>query len=393
MPEAPTSPSEPSAPEPAAAYAQQPPQPVPGPLVYQWGPGPGYYYQVPGLGQEPMPGWAGKAIGAFVVGVLGIFPLGLILGIQAVVEVGRTRQRGKGLAIAAVVLSSFWTVVAGGLALLLIAYPGALVQPNVDDPSSNSAAAPPGAGLPVDQLALGTCFDVPNGTGGSTYLVNVVPCSGQHDRQLFARDVMSGPYPGLEADKLQSKLDCDRLAYADLVDPMGLEGQNAAIWSYYPEESQWTGGGTPEIWCTIAGYGGGIPLTGDLESAKSHFTALQLAFLDLVRPTAVLRAEVNTINPADWAQGRAIAAQLAAADQAETQLVTGPSATRTVFTGQFQQQAALQLAQDDRVEATDAQVLARSASAQDWTAAFRPLQDDGVPSDLLTIRVNIGLGD
>lgn len=360
--------------------------------MYPWGTGSGYY-QAPGMAPEPLSGWSGMAIAAFVLGVLGVFPLGMIFGVIALAGIGRARKRGKGLAIAGVVLSSVWTVAVGGLVLLMIVFVSTPVVSGSSGPSSSSAVAPPGASLPVDELPLGTCFDVPNGTGGSTYLVNVVPCSGQHDRQLFARDVMSGPYPGLDVDKLRSTLDCDRLAYADLVDPMGLEGQSAAIWSYYPEESQWTGGGTPEIWCTIAGFGGSTPLTGDLEPAKSHFTAQQLAFLDLVRPTAVLRAEVNDINSADWAQGRAVAAQLAAADQAETQLVTGPSATRTVFTGRFQQQAALELAQDDRVEVSDAQVLARSASAQDWTAALKLLQDDGVPSDVLTIRVNLGLGE
>ncbi|MEY9942393.1 hypothetical protein [Streptacidiphilus sp. MAP5-3] len=379
MPEAP--------PEPVVAQPVQQPWPQPqlqpvqgqthGPLIYPWAVG----YQ-----PEPVSGWDGKAIASFVLGVLGVFPLSMIFGILALVGVGRTRRRGKGLAIAGVILSSLQTVAVGIVVLLVLLYQSAPVR----YPSSSGAAAP-AAGVPVDQLPLGTCFDVPNGIDGSTYLVNPVPCSGQHDRQLFARDVMSGPYPGLDADKLQSTLDCDRLAYADLVDPMGLAAQSAVIWSYYPDESQWTG--VPEIWCTIAGYGGSGPLTGDLEPLKSHFTAPQLAFLDLVRPTAVLRAEVNDISSLDWAQGRAVAAQLAAADRAESQQVTGPSATQTVFTGQFRQQAALELAQDDRVEASDAQVLARAASEQDWTAAMKLLQDDGVPSDLLTLRVNLGLGD
>ncbi|MBF9071323.1 DUF4190 domain-containing protein [Streptacidiphilus fuscans] len=375
----------PITPEDVPPPQQQAPQPVQGPLVYPWG------YQVPGMEPEPMSGWSGMAIAAFVLGVLGVFPLGMIFGVVALAGIGRARKRGKGLAIAGVILSSVWTVAVGGLVLLMVVFASSVSVSGGS--SSGSAVAPPGAGIPIDQLPMGTCFDVPEGTGGSTDVVNVVSCSGQHDRQLFARDSVSGPYPGPDADQFQSTLDCDRLAYADLVDPVGLEAQNALIWSYYPDESQWGDGGTPEISCAIAGFGGSSPLTGDLEPDKSHFTAQQLAFLDLVRPTAVLRAEVNDIDPLDWAQGRAVAAQLAAADRAETQLVTGPSATRTVFTGRFQQQAALELAQDDRVEVSDAQVLARSASPQDWTAALKLLQDDGVPSDVLTIRVNIGLGE
>lgn len=101
-------------PQPAAGY---PGTPYP-PNYGQYGPGP-YGYGVASYG--PPLGTNGMAIASLILGICGFFcitPLiGLGLGIGALVQTSKTRQAGKGLAIAGIILSTAWIL----LAALLIA--------------------------------------------------------------------------------------------------------------------------------------------------------------------------------------------------------------------------------------------------------------------------------
>jgi hypothetical protein len=84
----------------------------------QYGPGP-YGYGVNAYG--PPPGTNGMAIASLILGICGFFcvtPLiGLGLGIGALVQTSKTRQAGRGMAIAGIILSLAWIL----LAVLLIA--------------------------------------------------------------------------------------------------------------------------------------------------------------------------------------------------------------------------------------------------------------------------------
>jgi ABC-type dipeptide/oligopeptide/nickel transport system permease component len=84
----------------------------------QYGPGP-YGYGVNAYG--PPPGTNGMAIASLVLGICGFFCvtpfIGLGLGIAALVQTSKTRQAGRGMAIAGIILSVAWIL----LAVLLIA--------------------------------------------------------------------------------------------------------------------------------------------------------------------------------------------------------------------------------------------------------------------------------
>lgn len=101
-------------PQPGAGY---PGTPYP-PNYGQYGPGP-YGYGVASYG--PPPGTNGMAIASLILGICGFFcitPLiGLGLGIGALAQTSKTRQDGRGMAIAGIILSTAWIL----LAALLIA--------------------------------------------------------------------------------------------------------------------------------------------------------------------------------------------------------------------------------------------------------------------------------
>lgn len=100
----------------------QPPGGYPGmpypPNYGQYGPGP-YGYGAGAYG--PPPGTSGMAIASLVLGICGFFcvtPLiGLGLGIAALVQTSKTRQPGRGMALAGVILSVVWIL----LGVLLVA--------------------------------------------------------------------------------------------------------------------------------------------------------------------------------------------------------------------------------------------------------------------------------
>ena len=118
-------PDSPGAPSPAPGHRPGPPPPGYAPPPPGYGPPPSTYGQPPpGYGQPP-PAWpatdsrtAGSpggypppqktnpwAIVALVTGILGFVPVAIGAGITALVQISRRGQAGKGIAIAAIVVS------------------------------------------------------------------------------------------------------------------------------------------------------------------------------------------------------------------------------------------------------------------------------------------------
>jgi hypothetical protein len=106
------------------------------------------------------------AIAALVLGICGFFVVtpivGLALGIVALTTVRKSGQRGKGLAISGIVLSSLWIVLFGTVIVVAAA--------NVPSPVQRNAAGDvvkPGS-VPIFGLHPQDCFTVPAGLIGST---------------------------------------------------------------------------------------------------------------------------------------------------------------------------------------------------------------------------------
>jgi hypothetical protein len=243
---------------PGGPYGAPPPAPgYPAPGY----PPPGYPpagYPPPGAPQGPPPGYLppapvrpqprsfdGFAVAGFVTSLLCLIPVALILSIVALGRIKRNGTRGKGLAVAGLVISILSVLV------VVAAVFAALQTPSRDD----SGQITDSGRLKVDAIRPGDCFStLPSGV---TMSVPAIPCSQTHVAQaVSAFDLPDGPYP--PESELQSAAEdgCfDRLA-PDLQDRVG----SAEVGLYYfsPQPDGWKLG-DHQVLCVIGSDSG--PLT------------------------------------------------------------------------------------------------------------------------------------
>ena len=140
------------------------------------------------------------AIAAFVLGLLGVWILGIVLGIVALRRIRGTLQQGRGLAIAGITLSCVWLIVM--VLVIVIGLPAS--SGGTGGSSAPSGSASSGASHSVDPFTLvtGDCFDNPTPTAGQTQTVTTVvqtSCTAPHNAQIFATFTVTGSqlsYPG-----------------------------------------------------------------------------------------------------------------------------------------------------------------------------------------------------
>ncbi|MFI0370215.1 DUF4190 domain-containing protein [Actinomadura sp. 1N219] len=202
-------------------------------------------------GFEP-PSYEGKtngvAIAAFVTGLLGCLGvLGLILGIVALKQIGERGGKGRGLAIAGIILSCLWIV--GGIAGFALRGSG----------NGSSASDDPGGSRPttavtkpqkVDALKmrLGDCINDDSGATTTATAepvevetVKVVPCNGPHDGEVMAIFKLPGAMLPSENKLRQLAGDgCEKRITSKISrDPAA---DSLATSYYYPTLESWTSG-------------------------------------------------------------------------------------------------------------------------------------------------------
>ncbi|MGI5206683.1 DUF4190 domain-containing protein [Spirillospora sp. CA-108201] len=167
-------------PGPAQPGPQAPYSPPPPPMPGDHGPGSPY-----GSGAEKT---NGLAIAAFVTGLLGCFGVvGLILGAVSLSQIAKKGGKGRGLAIAGIVLSCLWIVL--GIAAFALRGGG----------GSDGAGAVPKATqtkpkeVDAKKMKVGDCINDNSGAATSTTeesveveSVKIVPCTGPHDGEVTA---------------------------------------------------------------------------------------------------------------------------------------------------------------------------------------------------------------
>ncbi|MEU4390387.1 DUF4190 domain-containing protein [Kribbella sp. NPDC023855] len=220
----------------------RPPEPV-NPPPYGWQPpgqqpqygqqypppyGYGYGYGYPGT---PMVKTNGLATAALVCGLGGLViglsaPVGVGLGIAALVQIKRRGEAGKGQAIAGIIVGGL--VTAFGVALIAIA----IIVGGLDDSDSAS-----GSSTSVDSLAVGECFD----DGWGEDKVYRRSCTEAHDGEIVSNVTLeAGPYPGdSQVDKL-SHARCD----AEFGKYVGTTVDKSELRSdyWYPDKEYWDSG-------------------------------------------------------------------------------------------------------------------------------------------------------
>jgi len=187
----------------------------------------------------------GVAVAALVSGLVPAIPVTLVLGPLALIRVGRSGARGRGLAITGLVLAGLWTVAAAVVAAAIITRP----------PPPKPVTLPH-----VFSLRAGQCVD--SGTDGISG-VHVVGCGQAHDAEVFATFQVAGSrYPGAAALQQRARQGClSRLA--GYLNPE-LPATSLAQSFVYPGAGAWSAGERTVV-CTVRSTSG--PLVGSVRAA------------------------------------------------------------------------------------------------------------------------------
>ena len=187
----------------------------------------------------------GVAVAALVSGLVPAIPVTLVLGPLALIRVGRSGARGRGLAITGLVLAGLWTVAAAVVAAAIITRP----------PPPKPVTLPH-----VFSLRAGQCLD--SGTNGISG-VRALSCGRPHDAEVFATFRVAGSrYPGAAALQQRAREGCiARLA--GYLNPE-LSATSLAQSFVYPGAGAWSAGERTVV-CTVRGTSG--PLVGSVRAA------------------------------------------------------------------------------------------------------------------------------
>jgi len=273
-------------PPPGTPHPQQPPQ---GPYPqHPQGPYPPQYpqgYQQQPYGGPPYATWGqgyspynrpapvnGLAITSLVLGILCFLPaVGLILGVIALGQIKRRGERGKGLAVGGMVMSSIGVVV---LVLALATGGAADFWGGFKDGARDAGGN--GLTFSVDK---GECFDSQGGSlEGTAYDVDKVPCSGDHQAEVFANfKLKGGSYPG--DDKISKTADdrCYALQHSYAMDSWAVP-DDVDVYYFTPTPDSWRLGDR-EVTCMFGNTDEKGHLTGTLRRDGTTLTADQLTYL------------------------------------------------------------------------------------------------------------------
>lgn len=342
----------------------------------------------------------------FLMGLFALVPGAVTLGIMALVEIRRVRQRGQWLAISALVLSAAWTavglvVVADSLSSLSsytapptggpVAEPDPVVTapplPGQTTPTPPPAVPQP-AHVPISALKVGDCLGPSDQPDPST--AEVESCSQLHGAEVFAK-VETPPAGSADeaAAQAEGRSACLKATYSIYHDPVLLPIQTTTL--PYPATTAVAylapqASAPRTVICTIT-----YPqlTTGPLPSPRPAraYTAIQQRFLAL-EEAARVPAEVFVglrFQP-PWRTDQIYSQRAAAAEQTEVDWL------RSGAVGPAAQADAKALAADDLIELT---WWAHFTSAR-TSAEFTMFQSEADPAaqmdnDIAQLRSDLGL--
>ncbi|MGZ9932644.1 DUF4190 domain-containing protein [Streptomyces sp. NC-S4] len=263
-----------------------PPQPPssPGPYGQPGQPGP---YGQPGQPGPPPYGGAPQgwyppqqqktnvlAIVAFVMAlVCGIPLVPLILGIVALSQIKSRGEKGKGLAVAAIVIHSL--VIVLWIVVVALGLTGSLGDdaPKKRDTTTGQVTGPASSG--VTEIRKGDCFNTKDdlteygdedGTQAARS-VTIVPCTQPHKGEAYAVfDLDSGAYPGNDKVIKSAEEKCSGTALSSYVGDNPKLSEKLEVYYYYPQAATWVLGDR-EVTCFMGDPAG--PTTGSVRAAGS----------------------------------------------------------------------------------------------------------------------------
>ncbi|MGH3446976.1 MAG: hypothetical protein ACRDQA_06155 [Nocardioidaceae bacterium] len=193
------------------AYPEQPPAypqayGSPDPNAYLGAPPafPNYPGGPPGPPPGARQGWNGLAIAAFVVSFVPLIDIvvSLPLAIIGLVQIGRTRQRGKGLAVSAIVITVVWCGLVG------LGIWGSTLGPDRNNQGEITEAGQ----IDFNEVRVGDCVKIPDPAGSGDLDasdVEGVPCGDGHNTEAVSLIPIAGDsYPGEQAIHQESAPKC-----------------------------------------------------------------------------------------------------------------------------------------------------------------------------------------
>ncbi|MGW1517244.1 DUF4190 domain-containing protein [Streptomyces sp. NPDC002287] len=235
-------------PYPQQPYGQQPgPYGQPGQPGHPGMPGPGAPY----AGQQ---GWYppppqktnALAVVAFVMSLLCAIPtVPLILGFVALSQIRKNGEKGRGLAIAAVVIHGL-TLAFYAVAIVL-GLSGAFDEGPRPQRDTQGQVTTPGSSK-VEDIRKGDCFNTDDdlsktqqGDGTQARLsVRTVPCDQPHEGEAYAVFTLDGSvFPGAEKVVEMSEQKCSGTALTGYVADAAKLPKNLEVFYYYPQASSW----------------------------------------------------------------------------------------------------------------------------------------------------------
>ncbi|MFK0257029.1 DUF4190 domain-containing protein [Streptomyces sp. NPDC090445] len=247
-------PQPPSSPQP---YPPSGPYGQPGQPGYPGQPGPAAPYG----GQQ---GWYPPpqktnvpAIVAFVMSLVCAVPtVPLVLGLVALSQIRKTGEKGKGLAIAAIVIHA--VSLAFIVLLLVLGLSGALgdgASPRLD---TNGQVTTPGSS-DVQDIRKGDCFNTDDDLAKTQeqegtqarFSVRTVPCDQPHEGEAYdVFNLENGTFPGEDKVIAIAEEKCGGKALTDYVGKASKLPKTLEVFYYYPQASSWTLGDR-EVTCFL----------------------------------------------------------------------------------------------------------------------------------------------
>lgn len=189
----------------------------------------------PGL-PEPAAGRDGVSVAALITGIIGAGIIPVVLGFMGLKRTKRDRTRGRGMAIAGIVLGILWMI---GGAVWVFVNADAL-QPSAADRDEASGEITAGSDADVFSLQVGDCLDMSAvAAAESVDSMPTVPCDEEHDAELFHEITLEGEsFPTDVTD--QADQGCTA-AFADFI---GLDYMESALELSYlhPTSDSWDQG-------------------------------------------------------------------------------------------------------------------------------------------------------
>jgi hypothetical protein len=229
--------------EPTRPPPERPPEPWPAPYPSYGLPGP-YDTTAQALERartsKKMAGWA---LGLSLLLCIPLAPLvGLVLGIVVLVRSQDGGDHGKGLGIAATVIGGLYLL--GTIGLFVFGVVTGFQEGFDDEPERDASGEVVERGdLIPSKLRVGDCFNEPKiddlnaNEQIETELVDVVPCRGPHDAEIYHSFQLSGTeYPG------QSVIDREaRVCVQEFKEFVGLSYTQSRLdfVYYFPTQESW----------------------------------------------------------------------------------------------------------------------------------------------------------